>query len=445
MFDSGRTTVLILPLLAMHDEYVLRAKKHGISCETWSCNSRPAAPPQLLLVAVEYGGWKPLAVYLETLIHLGHLTRLVIDEAHQLLKHEEFRECVNLLQHLGQFPIPIVLITATLPSTLEQKLFSKVGRQLYRVLRRSTERPEISHMMVPLNQTTSDIEGTVAYKIKELTKNLKGDDRALLFCVSRAESDRMAQKLQWKPYHSDISLTDRSQYMQQWRSGIIPGLACTSMLNCCLDYPAVRFIFHLGVPRDAIDYWQAIGRGSRDGCRGESIVYFQTEKCRKITGEDLYGQGAMHETLRDNSTCRRLRISLFLDGTATPCTMLPHGQLCDVCETQTSQSPPADGPTQFPAHLLPPSSLTDETLSDSNPPSTVALFPIPECKRVSARSTEHLLLKKCTTKDAIPPNRFDHQDVGELLTKLPSEFLSLETAKNYPRSHSSDRYFNFST
>jgi hypothetical protein len=365
---------MVLPLMAMHDEYRSRARKHNITCETWSTRSLPTSPPQLLIVAIELGILEQLKIYIQTLARLSRLARIVVDEAHLLLKHQNFRPCVDLLQYFGQLAVSIILMTATLPRDLEQELFRKVGRQTYRVLRRKTDRPEIVHSMIPLEQNVN-IEEVVAKKVLERVWALKEPERALVFCLSRSECDRMSILLGWKPYHADVSTENRSQYLKEWRLGGVKGLVCTSMLNCCLDYHAVRLIFHLGIPRDALDYSQATGRVSRDNSRGESIVFFDPKKCRAIKGPDPFGEGAIHQTLQDDTTCRRLRLALFLDGTAMPCAMLPSGQLCDVCTKQTGEASPL-GITLFPAHLMPKlhpagGMSDDSTSSTSLPPSSI--------------------------------------------------------------------------
>jgi superfamily II DNA helicase RecQ len=357
----------------MHDEYSSRAKQHSITCDTWSSRSPTSSPPQLLLVAVECGGWQEIKTYLDTLIRHNRLSRIVVDEAHLLLKHESFRPCVNLLSHFGQVPVPIVLMTATLPRALEQKLFSKLSRQVYAVLRRSTERPEIAHTMIAVDEENSglDLEDTVVHKIKASIKRLGAEERILLFCLSRQECDRMAEKLGWKAYHADVDVADRLRHLQAWRSGEILGLACTSMLNCCLDYSAVRFVFHLKAPRDVMDYAQAVGRGSRDGQRCESIVFFESTKGRKDLQDDPFGEGAMRDTMQDPYTCRRLRLDTFLDGTAKPCAMLPGGQLCDVCVKQIHDLPLEGGPALFPTHLGQPSQDDVPLLSRSSSVATL--------------------------------------------------------------------------
>ncbi len=53
LYDGGATTVLFLPLLAMHDEYKCRAQHYGLACQTWTASCNIATAPQLLFVAVE--------------------------------------------------------------------------------------------------------------------------------------------------------------------------------------------------------------------------------------------------------------------------------------------------------------------------------------------------------------------------------------------------------
>jgi hypothetical protein len=349
-YDGGKSTILLLPLLSMHDEYRGRAMKHGLSFCTWTSASDPSASPQIVLVAIENCMWDQFKAYVATLIRLGRLARIAVDEVHLLLKHESFRPCVNVLEYFGQMPTSMLLSTATCPHHLEKELFAKLGRQVYQVLRCRTDRPEIAHRMITVN--SEDMERTVAANIATFTPTFLPDDRALLFCWSREECDRMANLLGWKPYHSSVPLDERSQHKKMWVKGEILGLACTSMLNCCLDYPSVKYVFHLGPPRDAIDYYQAIGRAARQNTSGQAIVYFDPTRLKKVTGEDPFGRSVIYDMLRDRSMCRRLRPVMFLDGVAIPCSMLPGAQLCDICEAEATQNPPDTGPRLFPRHLL---------------------------------------------------------------------------------------------
>lgn len=358
MYDDGASTILILPLAAMHEEYRSRACQHGLSCKTWTSDCDIAIAPQLLLVAVENCSWPDLQVHINTLIRLGRLARIVVDEVHLLAKHESFRRCMGDLSFLGLLAVSIVLMTATCPRSLEKTLFEKLGRKVYHVIRRSTDRPEISQEMISIQGDPNNFEDVVAKNITSVTSFLKDGERALLFCNSRDECDRMARLLGWQPYHSSISMDERSESMKLWKDGGVKGLACTSMLNCCLDFPSVRYVFHLGSPRDVLDYYQAIGRAARDGGVGKSIIYFDPRSLYRPIGSlnDPFGKQVIYDMLRDGSAlCRRLRPSFFLDGIGVPCAMVPLAQLCDVCTTgMQSNCQPDSALHRIPDHLAPP-------------------------------------------------------------------------------------------
>jgi hypothetical protein len=260
-----------------------------------------------------------------------------------------------MLTFFGTLAVSLVLMTATCPNRLETYLFQKLGRKVYQVVRRSTDRPEISQKMIPIRASHGDFERTVAENIKTTISFSNKTERALLFCNSRHECDLMAELLGWKPYHSSVSIEERSEWKKFWQDGGVLGLVCTSMLNCCLDYSDVRYVFHLGSPRDAVDYYQAIGRAARSGGVGEAIVYFSLASLERLVGlspnDDLFGKQTMYDMLCERSLCRRLRPGFFLDGIGVPCAMLPHAQLCDICSLQFTSEQPDHGLHRIPEDL----------------------------------------------------------------------------------------------
>ena len=263
---------------------------------------------------------------------------------------------MGMLAFFGTLAISIVLMTATCPNDLEIYLFQKLGRKNYQVLRRSTDRPEISQKMIPIQADPGEFEQTVAKHITSTITFSNKAERALLFCNSRDGCDRMARLLGWRSYHSSISVEERSEGKKLWNDGVVLGLACSSMLNCCLDYPSVRYVFHLGSPRDVVDYYQAIGRTGRAGGVGESIVYFNPSSLRKpaqVNGSDLFGKQVIYDMLQDESLCRRLRPGFFLDGVSVPCVMLLRAQLCDICSTQLNCQRPDPGLRRIPHDIIP--------------------------------------------------------------------------------------------
>jgi hypothetical protein len=107
--------------------------------------------PQLLLVTMENCLWAKLQNPISTLIWLGWLSWIVVDEAHLLAKHESFRPCEGMLSFFGRLPIMIVLTVMCL-NALERCLFKKLGREVYKV---------------PI-QANRDFEETVAKKVMSM-------------------------------------------------------------------------------------------------------------------------------------------------------------------------------------------------------------------------------------------------------------------------------------
>jgi superfamily II DNA helicase RecQ len=138
--------------------------------------------------------------------------------------------------------------------------------------------------MILIQDDPNNFEDVVSKNTISTTGLLQGAECALLFCNSRNECDHMARKLDWKPYHSSILVAEHLEEMKAWKGGVVTGLACTSMLNCCLNYLSVHYVFHLGPSRDIIDYYQAIGHAGQDGGVGKSIVYFNPMSLPGPTG-----------------------------------------------------------------------------------------------------------------------------------------------------------------
>ncbi|KIJ89726.1 hypothetical protein K443DRAFT_15838 [Laccaria amethystina LaAM-08-1] len=216
-----------------------------------------------------------------------------------------------------------------------------------------------------------ELEDVVAENVLALQSELVGKERMLLFCLSHKDCDRMAELLHWKAYHSHISLEDRSAHMMLWKEGSIKGLACTSMLNCCLDYSTVRYVFHLEAPRDVVDYYQAIGRCARDGKLGTAIVYYTPCRGgRESTKDDPFGKSVLWEMLhgRTVNQCRRVSPSEFLDGFGIPCTMLPDANFCDVCSDAMASATHAGGWSHSSSSPIMPLTMSPRSFVTTTPP-----------------------------------------------------------------------------
>jgi hypothetical protein len=257
------------------------------------------------------------------------------------------------------------------------------------VVRRSTDRPEIAQKFVSLRVDSGDLERIVGEDISSVTRCMKGEERALLFCNSRDECDRMASLFGWMPYHSSISADERSESMKLWKDGTTLGLVSMSVLNYCFDYPNVAYVFHLGPPTDAVDYYQAIDRLAQAGGVGASNVYFDPSLLRKPKDSsiDRFGKLVIYDVMHDTSLCRRLRLGFFLDGVGVPCAMLAGAELCDICAAQSSTTRPNSGLQRIPGDLV----ITSLPVDVMQPSAPLRLLPDPIAQPAPTASFSHHL------------------------------------------------------
>lgn len=335
----------------MYGDYSLLAKQHRLSCEVWPSVNDSLKSAQILLVAAESFASSDTRTYLMSLSDHSRLGRLVIEEAHLLRTlPSSFNSLIRMLKLL---PSPIVLATATCPQLMERQLFDILDRKAYEVVRCKTDDLKVVHKAVSIaSQRLYGIEEPVALQIHFLMKGIKAAERALLFCQTEEERDRMANLLQWRTFQSSMLIEQRKRVLTMWKSGEIAGLVCDTTMDCCLDYPRIKYIFHLGAPRNGVDYCQSISHLYQSNEPGGAIVYYDPATLSPPSSTDGLEALVIYDMLRDSTMCRRIRPSIFRDGFSISCVMLPRAELCDVCETQLPLSPPRSGPHRFPANLV---------------------------------------------------------------------------------------------
>jgi superfamily II DNA helicase RecQ len=189
-----------------------------------------------------------------------------------------------MLKDIRNMPTSIMLMTSTCPPSLEQELFESLGRDVYKVLHRAMDCPEIVQKIVPVD--SEDLEMLVAGYISLLVQNFQGQDQALLFCLLPEECDRMAELLGWRPYHESVPIEECSASIRLWMNGTVFRLATMLLLGCSLDYSSIQCVFHLGPPRDAVDYYYAIGQAVHRGGAGLAVMYYCPFCLKIVDGND---------------------------------------------------------------------------------------------------------------------------------------------------------------
>ncbi|EKM74407.1 hypothetical protein AGABI1DRAFT_133300 [Agaricus bisporus var. burnettii JB137-S8] len=339
-FDVNRSTIWLLPLLALHEQHHHTSRRFGLTSESWSHKTSSSNPPANVLATIDQAMFETFKKFVARLLQEDLLARINIDEAHLVLTHASFRPVMHLLQWVATTPVQIVLTTATLPPSLEGVLLSSLGITSSVTLRATTPRPNISFQVL---RTEAPFEEAVQLQFKSALQ-YSSNNRVILFCLTRREVEQYAKTLGVPYCHAGLEVGELSLILDRFRNDDnFRGLVTSSILGVGLDVPNVSHVLHAGLPRDIISFIQEAGRAERASSDSQAfslVILPPSLPLPLYPSSDIFGQQILRETLLDQMSCRRLAIQTYLDGTAETCTMLSGStHICDNC-ARVSLSPP---------------------------------------------------------------------------------------------------------
>lgn len=99
----------------------------------------------------------------------------------------------------------------------------------------------------------------------------------LVYVRTRRDSENLAVWFSEKgyvtaPYHAGLGAEDRRSIENDWISGKIPFVICTSAFGMGINKPDVRWVAHFHAPLFLSEYVQEVGRGGRDGKPAEALT-----------------------------------------------------------------------------------------------------------------------------------------------------------------------------
>ena len=301
--ERGEKTVVLYPLRALaNDQYealVRRLVPLGIRIHRAN-GAIDAGERAALNDALETGEWDVICATPEFVqFHLdrfrsgaSHPSLIVVDEAHHLSESTHrpaYQRLGGAIAALGE---PQVL---ALTATAGDEAFAKI-RAALRI------DAWVIDPTVRDNLHVVDARGTTN-KLAYIERFVRDGEKAIVYCNSRAESTRVAEKLRARVgegiafYHAGVGSGERAQVEQYFREGAIRVVVATSAFGEGIDLPDLRHIFLYHLNFDFTEFNQQAGRAGRDGADASIHLLFG-ELDRRINDFIIERAAPTLETLR---------------------------------------------------------------------------------------------------------------------------------------------------
>ncbi|MCJ1261580.1 hypothetical protein MMC22_001445 [Lobaria immixta] len=199
--STDSTTVVVVPLTALQHDLHEKCLRQGLSCAIW--NGQP--PPsfvQVVLVTPEAALGPMFGTFLNQLQGLHQRDRIVLDECHVVLNQQaDFRPALQRLGELSRLAVQMVLLTATLPPSLEPLLWTRMFFDAGEVamFRDRTTRVNIAYQVLS-TQSQTEARAVLRSTVSSLFETLPSG-KLLVYCNSRDETMELARELQCPAYH----------------------------------------------------------------------------------------------------------------------------------------------------------------------------------------------------------------------------------------------------
>ena len=299
-----KKTLVFYPLRALaNDQYEALARRLSpLGLRVLRANGSIDGDERAALeLALEDGSWDIILATPEfATFHHGAFARpqnraslLVVDEAHHLYESRHRAAYVGFAGLVAELGRPQIL---ALTATADEAAFREIRRVL-----------EIDAWVIDptIRENLSVVDARNAGdKLGYLERNLDGEEKAIVYGMSRSETHKIAERLRKRfgPvvafYHAGMPAAVRTEVEERFRRGELRIVAATSAFGEGIDLPDVRdvVLYHLNFA--FTDFNQQAGRAGRDDAPAR-IHLLYGESDRRIN-DFLLGRSAPSlSTLRE--------------------------------------------------------------------------------------------------------------------------------------------------
>ena len=357
---SGRTTIVISPLIALMQDQAAQLAQMGIPAAVLNSSMSNEEQIRVMRQARE-GAFRLLYLSPERLQRADTLAWLqqapiscfAIDEAHCISEWgHEFRPEYRQLSSLrGKFPDrPIAAFTASATRHVRHDILAQLQLRNPDKYIASFHRPNLRYLV----RECASVEHT-ALLVTALRHYGEGNVIVYSPTINKVEEtvDFLGdQGIAAVGYHAKMDSGDRRRNQERWMSDEVRVLVGTIAFGLGINKANVRAVIHLALPKSVEQFYQEAGRAGRDGNPADCILlwrkqdagllgYFANQVLDAAERERAWQRYHTIRAFAESGECRHRRICTHFGETPkwTACGS------CDICGAAPAWLTEASTPT----------------------------------------------------------------------------------------------------
>ncbi|PKA61813.1 Mediator of RNA polymerase II transcription subunit 34 [Apostasia shenzhenica] len=302
---TGKTAVVISPLLSLMQDQVMSLKQRGIKAEHLGSSQTD----QSVYSKAESGVYDVLYMTPEkacmvpprfwgNLLNVG-MCLLAVDEAHCISEWgHDFRKEYKQLDVLRGvlFNVPFIGLTATATEKVQNDIVQSLKMTDPYINIGSFDRQNLFYGVKPCNRTQSFQEELVA----KILKYKASGGSTIVYCTTVKDTEQICQLLRDAGivsgiYHGQMGSKAREESHRSFIRDEIQVMVATIAFGMGIDKPNIRCVIHYGCPKSLESYYQESGRCGRDGLASVCWLYYSRSDFSKA---DFYLSDVQSENQR---------------------------------------------------------------------------------------------------------------------------------------------------
>ena len=341
---SGRTAVVVSPLIALMQDQAASLREIGISAAFVNSTLAAASVSEVQRRAA-HGDYRLVYISPERAVRedtLAWISRLplaffAIDEAHCISEWgHEFRPEYRQLRILrDRFPeVPIAAFTASATRQVRHDILAQLNLRDPAKFVMSFFRSNLRYFVRQYSET--ELQPLLLSAMERYSEG-----NVIVYASTIKRVEQTASWLSTKgvpavPYHGQMPAALREANQELWMSGDKRVLVGTLAFGLGINNPNVRAVIHLALPKSLEQYYQEAGRAGRDGDPADCVLLWRKQDAGLLAHfiqevqdpserERSWRRYRIMRQFAENASCRHRQICLHFGET-------PKWERCGVCD-----------------------------------------------------------------------------------------------------------------